>query len=208
MFFFVFSPRFCSFFSSSLSLSQVFSDKLQRFLTCCAGITCHAQFFVPNCNISLVLSMFKCSPGKTGEMMSLLLLNSFYPVISYRRVRKRKRKRRIVVRGSVTRYGPRTSLPAQRINIASRSLGQRWQLSLNWSTNISAYRFNVQILSICSDLLIADFLAFSFVSFPHFLSFCSFLSFLFFFVVVLPSQDSLQRAVEKVDFAEEKKRGE
>ena len=37
-------------------------------------------------------------------MMSLLLLNNFY-LNEF----KRRRKRRIVVDGSVTRYGPRTS---------------------------------------------------------------------------------------------------
>ena len=48
------------------------------------------------------------------QTTSLLLLNNFYPVISYRQVQKKKkekkkRKRRIVVHGSVTRYGPRES---------------------------------------------------------------------------------------------------
>ena len=38
-------------------------------------------------------------------MINLSLLNNFYPVILYRRVRNRKR--RIIVYG-VTRYGPRS----------------------------------------------------------------------------------------------------
>ena len=46
-------------------------------------------------------------------MISSLLRNDFYPVTSYRRVRERKRKRRVVVHGSVARYGPQTELPAQ-----------------------------------------------------------------------------------------------
>ena len=51
-------------------------------------------------------------------MISSLLLNHFYPVVSYRRVRKEKRKRRIVVYGSVARYGPRTSCKG--VNVAAR----------------------------------------------------------------------------------------
>ena len=42
-------------------------------------------------------------------MISLLLLNNFYPVVSF----KGERKRRIVVYGSVARYGPRNQSPAQ-----------------------------------------------------------------------------------------------
>ena len=40
--------------------------------------------------------------------MNLLLLNNFYPVMSYRRVSKRK-QRIIVYIGSVTRYGPQSA---------------------------------------------------------------------------------------------------
>ena len=64
-----------------------------------------------NCNIFSVLSIFKYNTGKTNDkfislFLSLLLLNHFYPVISHRRVSKRKR--RIIVCGSVTRYGPQS----------------------------------------------------------------------------------------------------
>ena len=38
-----------------------------------------------NCDIFSVLSIFKYNPGETNN---LLLLNNFYPVISYRRVSK------------------------------------------------------------------------------------------------------------------------
>ena len=41
-------------------------------------------------------------------MISLLLHNNFYPAIHTDEL-ERKRKRRIIVYGSVTRYGPRTS---------------------------------------------------------------------------------------------------
>ncbi|KAF3423979.1 hypothetical protein E2986_12756, partial [Frieseomelitta varia] len=40
------------------------------------------------------------------QIINLLLLNNFYPVISYRWVEKRKR--RFIVYGSVTRYGPQS----------------------------------------------------------------------------------------------------
>ena len=38
------------------------------------------------------------------QIVSLLLLNNFYPVISHQRAQKR----RIIVYGSVTRYGPQS----------------------------------------------------------------------------------------------------
>ncbi|KOX71901.1 hypothetical protein WN51_03046 [Melipona quadrifasciata] len=56
-----------------------------------------------NFDLFSLLSIFKYNPGK---MTNLLLLNNFYPVISYRPVRKEKR--RIVVYGLVTRYGPQS----------------------------------------------------------------------------------------------------
>ena len=37
-------------------------------------------------------------------MINLLLLNNFYPVISYRRVREKKRR----INGLVARYGPQS----------------------------------------------------------------------------------------------------
>ena len=43
-----------------------------------------------NCNIFSVLSILKCNPGKTN-IISLLLFNHFYPVISHRRVQKEKK---------------------------------------------------------------------------------------------------------------------
>ena len=54
------------------------------------------------------------------RMTSWLLLDSFHPAISYRREFKRNRKRRIIVYGSVTRYGPRTS--CQRNGVNSKDL--------------------------------------------------------------------------------------
>ena len=54
-------------------------------------------------------------------MIGLLLFNNFYPVMSYEF--KRKRKRRIIVYGSVARYGPRTKLLAQGVK-TPRSLYQ------------------------------------------------------------------------------------
>ena len=60
-------------------------------------------------------------------MTSLLLLNNFYPVISYRQVLKKKikqknRKRRIIEYGSVTRYGPRTSCQRKGLRAFSDTL--------------------------------------------------------------------------------------
>ena len=49
---------------------------------------------------------------QTKRMTSLLLLNHFYPVI-YRRVRKEKESDEL--RGSVIRYGPRTSCQRKRL---------------------------------------------------------------------------------------------
>ena len=38
-------------------------------LTSCAGMTCHAlrEFFLPNCNIFSVLSIFQCNQGETNN---------------------------------------------------------------------------------------------------------------------------------------------
>ena len=51
--------------------------------------------------------------------MYLLFLNNFYPVMSYRRVRKKQKATNCCVGGSVARYGPRAQLPAQ---VVKRSL--------------------------------------------------------------------------------------
>ena len=48
------------------------------------------------------------------QMISSLLLNHFYPVISHRH--EFKRKRRIIVYGSVARYGPRNQLSEWGVN--------------------------------------------------------------------------------------------
>ena len=63
-------------------------------LTSCAGMTCHArrEFFCPKLQHFLsVLSIFKCNPGETNDMMNLLRFNNFYPVTAYRRVQKIKK---------------------------------------------------------------------------------------------------------------------
>ena len=74
-----------------------------------AGMACHArrEFSVPNCNIFWVLSISKCNPGETTWQ------DYYFLIISIQWYRtdecKRRRKRRVIVYGSVTRYGPRTS---------------------------------------------------------------------------------------------------
>ena len=42
-------------------------------------------------------------------MINLLLVNNFYPALSYRRVQKKKKATNYCIHGSVTRYGPRTT---------------------------------------------------------------------------------------------------
>ena len=49
-------------------------------------------------------------------MISLLLLNRFYLQWYHMDEFNRNRKRRIIVYGSVTRYGTRNQLPAQVVN--------------------------------------------------------------------------------------------
>ena len=65
------------------------------------------------CNVFSVLSIFK--QDKIGETNNELvkLSNNFYPVVSHRK--RSKRKRRIIVYGLVTRYGPQS--PAQVANV-------------------------------------------------------------------------------------------
>ena len=84
-----------------------YSKVTEPLLTSCSGTTCHArrESFCPNnCNIFSVLSVFKYNAGKTNNKFVKLLLNNFYSVISYRRVRKESDKLLYTV--LVTRYGP------------------------------------------------------------------------------------------------------
>ena len=64
---------------------------------------------------SQCLSIFKCNPE---QVASLLPPNNFYPVISCTDEFERKRKRRITVYGSVTRYGPRVPAPGVKVYIS------------------------------------------------------------------------------------------
>ena len=68
------------------------NGKTKRNITSCAGMTRHARrgFFVTNCDIFSVSSMFKCVT-QAKQMTSLLLLNHFYPAMSYRRVREERK---------------------------------------------------------------------------------------------------------------------
>ena len=82
------------------------SGKLGLRLTSCAGMTRHARrgfFLSQNCNIFSDLSIFKCSPGNNKFITSQQFLSSdiIIPTNS-------KRKRRIIVYGLVTRYGPQS----------------------------------------------------------------------------------------------------
>ena len=45
------------------------------------------NFLSQNCNISSVLGIFKYNSEKVKQIINLLLLNNFYPVI-YRRIQK------------------------------------------------------------------------------------------------------------------------
>ena len=67
------------------------------YLTSCAGTTCH------DCNIFSVLSIFKYKSDKTNNkfVTSQSFLFSNIPTSS-------KRKRRIIVYGLVSRYGPQS----------------------------------------------------------------------------------------------------
>ena len=53
-------------------------------------------------------------------MISLLILNNFYPMISYRRVSKEKESDRLLHTVSVARYGPRTSCQRKRLRYVLR----------------------------------------------------------------------------------------
>ena len=55
-------------------------------------------------------------------MINLLPLDNFCPVTSH--PTSSKRKRRIVVYGLVTRYGPRSELPAQVVKLAETKSGK------------------------------------------------------------------------------------
>ena len=84
-------------------------------LISCAGMTCHArrELFVPKlCNIFSVLSTLKYNPDKTNNKF-IITSQSFLSgdVI----LTSSKRKRRIVY-GSVTRYGPRASCQRKGVN--------------------------------------------------------------------------------------------
>ena len=65
-------------------------------------------------------------------MINLLLLSNFYPVMSYRRVQKKKRNQQIIVYDSVARYSP------QEVNLL------RWNLSQNCniSSVLSIFEYN------------------------------------------------------------------
>ena len=56
------------------------------------------------------------------QMISSSLLNHFCPVMSYRTSSKEKESDAIIVHGSVTRYGPRTSCQAQGVNTVATIL--------------------------------------------------------------------------------------
>ena len=80
------------------------------------------ESFVPNCNIFSVLSIFKCNPGKTNDkfIMFLIISIQWYRIDEF----KRKRKRRIIVYSSVTRYGPRTSCKRKGLKIKSQAISE------------------------------------------------------------------------------------
>ena len=77
------------------------------WLTSCVRMTCLARREFLLSKLQHFVSFrytFKYNPGKTNNKF-------IYLVISYRRVRKRKR--RFIVYGLVARYGPQSKLPAQ-----------------------------------------------------------------------------------------------
>ena len=60
-------------------------------------------FFSQNCNIFSVLGITQAK-----QMINLSLLDNFYPVTSYRRVRKKKKETKLLYTVLVTRYGPQS----------------------------------------------------------------------------------------------------
>ena len=92
-----------------------------KWLISCAWMTRHARrefFFPPNRNIFPVLSI-----TETKQIINLLLLNHFCPTTSHTDEFERKRKRRIIVYCSVTRYGQ--ILPINFCNSRRRCLSVR-----------------------------------------------------------------------------------
>ena len=86
-----------------------------QILTSRTEMTYHArrEFFVPNCNIFSVLSIFKRNkPRQNKIMISLLLLNNFYRAISYRRVQKKKKATNYCIRFGHSLWSA-NQLPAQ-----------------------------------------------------------------------------------------------
>ena len=74
-------------------------------------------------NRKLVISttlivLVKCCNFQAKQMINLLLFNNFYPVISYRRVRKKKKNK--ATNCSVTRYGPRASCQRKGLNLKKK----------------------------------------------------------------------------------------
>ena len=86
-------------------------------ITSRAEMTCHARREVNSPNVatfSQLLSIFKRNLGETNDefiIYQLFLSSDIIPTSS-------KRKRRIIVYGSVTRYGPQTS--CQRNDLTSK----------------------------------------------------------------------------------------
>ena len=77
------------------------------------GTTCHAhrQYFVPNCNIFSVLSVFKYNSSKTSNKFitsQSFLSSDIIPTSS-----KENDSDELLYTDSVTRYGPRTTCQRQ-----------------------------------------------------------------------------------------------
>ena len=72
------------------------------------------EFFAPNCNSFSVSSIFNRKQNKDKQVINFLLLNNFYPVISYRRVQTESDELSCTVWSFVM---VRNQLPAQVIEI-------------------------------------------------------------------------------------------
>ena len=93
------------------------------------------NFLSQNCNIFSVLSIFT-TITQPRQIIMLLLLNNFCPVISCRRVQKESDELEFVVYGLVTRYGPQSVASANGWNETFKNL---MELRNHFSSNVDGH---------------------------------------------------------------------
>ena len=73
--------------------------------------------FARNCNILLILSIFKCIRQNEWQVYYFLIISIQFLIISTTPTSsKEEESDELLYTGSVTRYGPRNPLPAQAVN--------------------------------------------------------------------------------------------